>query len=227
MSNYQKQSVMTYLFRVKLLALLAGIGYLAVNFYVGFVVYGRFDDMTEGEFSAFVVKTNMLASIFGTMGFFLTGMAIIALLRLRPLDEGFKTVVIFGAFYLVFKFGVDIAFQSDLTITKLIVMIGIVVFGILYYRLYTGAMIDIRELQTAGVSENWKVFRRTVTQSYIVRCCFAVSIVTRLFSHEHSVKEDFVETALFMTAYLVIELIVLIMEVRVLWKSKKVYDELG
>ena len=30
-----------------------------------------------------------------------------------------------------------------------------------------------------------------------------------------------------MTAYLVIELIVLIMEVRVLWKSKKVYDELG
>ena len=100
-------------------------------------------------------------------------------------------------------------------------------FGILYYRLYTGAMIDIRELQTAGVSENWKVFRRTVTQSYIVRCCFAVGIVTRLFSHERSVKEDFFETALFMTAYLVIELIVLIMEVRVLWKSKKVYDKLG
>ncbi|MBQ6660693.1 MAG: hypothetical protein IJM57_04600 [Lachnospiraceae bacterium] len=225
MSNYQKQSVMTYLFRVQLLALLAGIGRFAANIYADVVVYNKFDEVTEGDFTAFVSKTNMFANIFGNMGFFFTGMAIVALLRLRPLDDGFKMAVIFGAFYLAFILGGDIALQSDFTIAKLIVLIGIVVFGILYYRLYTGAMIDIRELQTAGVSESWKVFRRTVTQSYFVRSWFAVGIVLRLFSDNRTVKEKLSDSILFMTEYLVIELIVLIMEVRVLWKSKKVYDE--
>lgn len=223
MDEFVKQSVFTTLFRLKIAVLIAEIGYICVNVYTGIAVFCMIPKATESELTSFLSKMNILSAVFGIIGFIFFSITVFMLLRLRVYDSGFKTAVIFGAVYLVIKVAGDIIAQSNLLVLKLIMLGGLVVFGILYYKKYTKAMLGMIELQRYGVTKKWESFWDLIKRSYYSRLFATFIIFLNLINPSISAQNYYILTFFYVIVLSVVALIVDINEARVLYETKDAY----